>query len=297
LKIIIGILVFNYKNVAMRTLSKFLAAILIICSVQALDAQIRDFRKIKWDSEKIAPGIEWRSTHAILYDSVPQNINILIVNTKKRGISLYYSPEKNVRTSELAAEADALAAINAGFFNVKLGGSVTYIRVDGRIMDKDTASKWQRVPNMNGALLVDNKGDVFIDRVMPNSWYDSHPEYEDVLVTGCLLLKSGIKVTMPETSLVINRHPRSVIGLQGKDRVILLTLDGRAAQAAGMTLPEIADLMVSLKCYDAVNLDGGGSTTMWIKGKPFSGVVNMPSDNKIFDHEGERAVSNIILVR
>jgi len=210
---------------------------------------------------------------------------------------LYYSPEKNVRTSELAAEADALAAINAGFFNVKLGGSVTYIRVDGRIMDKDTASKWQRVPNMNGALLVDNKGDVFIDRVMPNSWYDSHPEYEDVLVTGCLLLKSGIKVTMPETSLVINRHPRSVIGLQGKDRVILLTLDGRAAQAAGMTLPEIADLMVSLKCYDAVNLDGGGSTTMWIKGKPFSGVVNMPSDNKIFDHEGERAVSNIILVR
>jgi len=281
----------------MRTLSKFLAAILIICSVQALDAQIRDFRKIKWDCEKIAPGIEWRSTHAILYDSVPQNINILIVNTKKRGISLYYSPEKNVRTSELAAEADALAAINAGFFNVKLGGSVTYIRVDGRIMDKDTASKWQRVPNMNGALLVDNKGDVFIDRVMPNSWYDSHPEYEDVLVTGCLLLKSGIKVTMPETSLVINRHPRSVIGLQGKDRVILLTLDGRAAQAAGMTLPEIADLMVSLKCYDAVNLDGGGSTTMWIKGKPFSGVVNMPSDNKIFDHEGERAVSNIILVR
>lgn len=281
----------------MRTLSKSLVAILIICSVQALDAQIKDFRKIKWEREKIAPGMVRRSTHTILYDSVPQNINILIVNTKKRNISLYYSPEKNVRTSELAAKADAIAAINAGFFNVKLGGSVTYIRVDGRIMDQDTALKWKRVPNMNGALLVDSKGDVFIDKVMPNSWYDSHPEFKDVLVTGCLLLKSGSKVTMPETSLVINRHPRSVIGLKGNGKVILLTLDGRAEQAAGMTLPEITDLMVSLKCYDAVNLDGGGSTTMWIKGRPFSGVVNMPSDNKIYDHEGERAVSNIILVR
>jgi len=45
-----------------------------------------------------------------------------------------------------------------------------------------------------------------------------------------------------------------------------------------------------------VTLDGGGSTTMWIQGKPFKGVVNMPCDNKKFDHEGERAVSDIIVI-
>jgi exopolysaccharide biosynthesis protein len=45
-----------------------------------------------------------------------------------------------------------------------------------------------------------------------------------------------------------------------------------------------------------MNLDGGGSATMWIKGKPDKGVVSHPSDNKLFDHKGERAVANAIVV-
>ena len=64
-----------------------------------------------------------------------------------------------------------------------------------------------------------------------------------------------------------------------------------------MTLDELTDLLLDNHCKDAVNLDGGGSTTMWISGKPFNGVVNMPCDNKIFDHEGERAVSDILIIR
>jgi exopolysaccharide biosynthesis protein len=59
----------------------------------------------------------------------------------------------------------------------------------------------------------------------------------------------------------------------------------------------LADLMVSLRCSDAVNLDGGGSTAMWINGKPYNGIVSMPSDNRRFDHEGERAVSDILIVK
>ena len=46
-------------------------------------------------------------------------------------------------------------------------------------------------------------------------------------------------------------------------------------------------------CTEAINLDGGGSSTMYIKDE---GVINFPSDNKQHDHEGERPVSNAILV-
>jgi exopolysaccharide biosynthesis protein len=95
---------------------------------------------------------------------------------------------------------------------------------------------------------------------------------------------------------VINRHPRTTIGLKNTRKAVLLTLDGRTGEAAGMTLKELAHLMTLLRCHDAVNLDGGGSTTMWIRGKPFNGVVNMPCDNKKFDHEGERAVSDILII-
>jgi exopolysaccharide biosynthesis protein len=150
---------------------------------------------------------------------------------------------------------------------------------------------------MNGSVIVDTAGNVHITKAMENSFYDSQKNFRDVLITGPVLLKDKKKVALPQTSLVINSHPRSCIGIINRNKIILLTLDGRSDQAAGMTLMKLADLMLSLKCRDGVNLDGGGSTTMWIRGKPWNGVVNMPCDNKRFDHEGERAVSNILIVR
>jgi exopolysaccharide biosynthesis protein len=264
---------------------------------KSLNDQINGFKSIKWESEKIAPGLTWKSSHTVLNDSVPQNINILIINTNKRDISLSYDPDKNIGVSKQADRAGAVAAINAGFFNIKDGGSVTYIRTEGLIVDTDTAKKWTRNANMTGSVLIDKNGHVTLTVARKNNWYDSHPEYTDVLVTGPLLLSGKGRTMLPSTPLVINRHPRTVIGKKGPNRIILLTLDGRTDQAAGMTLAELTDLMVALHCKDAVNLDGGGSTTMWIEGKPFDGVVNMPCDNKKFDHEGERAVSDILIIR
>lgn len=79
---------------------------------------------------------------------------------------------------------------------------------------------------------------------------------------------------------------------------MLLTVDGRAAgNAAGMSIPELAYLVKLLGGEDAINLDGGGSTTLWLKGAPENGVLNYPCDNKQFDHKGERSVSNIFYVK
>jgi len=272
-------------------------SLLILLISFSLHAQVRGFEKIKWEKEKIAPGLVWKSAHTIIDDTIPQNINILVVDTRKRDISLLYSPKKNIKTNIQASEAGALAAVNAGFFNIKDGGSATYIKVNGLVVDSDTASKWKRLANMNGSVVFNTGGKVEIIDVKDNSWYDLRPEYRDALITGPMLVHGKAKATLPQTSLVIARHPRSCIGTVGNNKVILLTLDGRSDQASGMTLLQLADLMLLLKCTDAVNLDGGGSTTMFIQGKPFSGVVNMPCDNKKFDHEGERAVSDIIIVK
>ena len=272
----------------------YAALILLSCS---LEAQIKGFSKIHWEKERIAPGLTWKSAHTLLNDSIPQNFNFLIINTNKRVISLSYKPGKNIVLSRQAEDAGALAAVNAGFFNIRDGGSVTYIRTGGIIPESDTSKKWTRNANMTGSFLADKRGNVIIDRAYSNIWYDSHPEYTEVLVTGPLLLMGNSKTLLPSTPLVINKHPRTVIGKKGKHRVVLLTIDGRTDQSKGMTLAEVTDLMISLHCKDAVNLDGGGSTTMWISGKPFNGVVNMPCDNKKFDHEGERAVSDIIIIK
>lgn len=81
----------------------------------------------------------------------------------------------------------------------------------------------------------------------------------------------------------LNRHPRTAVGIdRSGDVLILVTVDGRSRRAAGMTGDETARLMEALGAHDAVMLDGGGSSTMWIAGR---GVVNRPSG-------GLRAVGN-----
>jgi exopolysaccharide biosynthesis protein len=270
---------------------------ILLAIVGNLLGQTANSHKIKWKREKIAPGLIWESSHTTLNDTIPQNINILFVNLHKRMISLSYNPKKNIIVSTQAGEVGALAAVNGGFFNMKDGGSIAYIKIKGLIVDIDTAKKWTRNSNLNGAVLINAKGNVTIDHVKMNNWYDSHKEFQDILVAGPLLIERREEMQLPPTPLVMNRHPRTAIGKKGNHKIVLVTLDGRTNQAKGMTIVELVDFMKSLHCRDAVNLDGGGSTTMWISGKPFNGIVNMPCDNKRFDHEGEREVSDILIVK
>ncbi len=283
----------------MKNRWKLISAVAIILEITAtgLDAQISGFSKIKWERERIAPGLIWKSSHTVLNDSVPQNINVLMVNLHKRKIGILYNPAVNSPVSRQASSVNALAAVNGGFFNIKNGGSVTYIKAGGSITDADTARSWARNTNMNGAVLIKQGKEIFIDRAVSNNRFDSMTGFEDILVTGPLLVKNDSMIVLPGTSLVISKHPRTAIGLRNRRKAVLLTLDGRTGEAIGLTLRELAEFMALLRCRDAVNLDGGGSTTMWINGKPFNGVVNMPCDNKKFDHEGERAVSDIFILK
>jgi exopolysaccharide biosynthesis protein len=78
---------------------------------------------------------------------------------------------------------------------------------------------------------------------------------------------------------------------------LLITIDGRNDNAAGMSLTEMTKIVKWLKATNGINLDGGGSTTMWVKGQTDNSVVNYPTDNKKWDHEGLRKVANVVLVK
>jgi hypothetical protein len=89
-------------------------------------------------------------------------------------------------------------------------------------------------------------------------------------------------------AFVAARQPRTLAGVRPDGRLLLVTVDGRRpGWSAGMTLPEAARLMRSLGARDALNLDGGGSTAMTVRGE----LVSMPSDRV-----GERPVSDGLFV-
>lgn len=108
------------------------------------------------------------------------------------------------------------------------------------------------------------------------------------------LIRDGVVSVEWQTEKILesfctDRHPRTAIGIaQDSSRLYWLTVDGRQpGYSVGMSLYELAAYLREWKIYQAVNLDGGGSTTMVVRGQ----VVNSPSDAG-----GERAVANAIMV-
>ena len=116
---------------------------------------------------------------------------------------------------------------------------------------------------------------------------------EDVTNGVPQLIKNGnIDITWKEEktskSFAEMRHPRTAVAKLKDGKFLMITVDGRQpGVSVGMTLLELAEYILSLGATDAMNLDGGGSTTMYVDGK----VLNTPSDK-----EGERKVSDAILV-
>ncbi|GAB3776372.1 hypothetical protein FB382_000042 [Nocardioides ginsengisegetis] len=86
----------------------------------------------------------------------------------------------------------------------------------------------------------------------------------------------------------IKRNPRTIAGIDGQGRTVLITVDGRTDQDLGLSGPEAAAVAKSLGLVDAINLDGGGSTTMVVDGQ----VISHPSDAT-----GERPVGDALLIR
>jgi hypothetical protein len=114
----------------------------------------------------------------------------------------------------------------------------------------------------------------------------------DHVVNGAgLLRRGGVAVTNWEVeklsgpAFVQTRHPRTMVGVDRDGFVWLAVVDGRQETSVGMTFVELQRLADRLELTDALNLDGGGSSTMVVRGK----IVNRPSDTA-----GPRAVSDAI---
>ena len=227
--------------------------------------------------------------HADSLFSSKQFVSILKIK-KNRKLSIDFEREKLLPTSQFGVENKALAAINAGFFDMKKGGSVTFLKVDDEVINPQLSPSQML---SNHAIGIDEKGRLSIlPFANPNDLSD--PEnYDDVLFTGPLLLLNGEIQNFVSDSFNEKRHPRTCVCTLKRGGTLMVAVDGRSKEAQGMSTMELAQLMKQLNCQNAINLDGGGSTTLWLAGK---GVLNHPSDNRAFDPKGERKVANVLLV-
>jgi len=270
----------------------FLLLLLIQSCAPEIYPESKLISKASWRTEHIAPGVVWKyHRFDSLFDG-RQSITVFEVDLGKFSPVVAHLDSGFFLTSTRALEAGAIAAINGSFFDTRRGGSVVFFQQDGVVVTPSRDAP--RAYRDNAGFAIDKSGHVSIITKPSGGWKKSS-DYKTILSSGPLLVLNGERVAQVQEKFNTNRHPRTAIGLGKNDRLIAVVVDGRSSEAYGMSTEELATVMTVLGCHTAMNLDGGGSSTAWIKGQPFDGVVNFPSDNKKFDHEGERAVANCIL--
>lgn len=126
----------------------------------------------------------------------------------------------------------------------------------------------------------------------------------DLLQAGPLLVRDGVAIegdregfsagaAQFDSDITIERHPRAALGLTADGRLLAVACDGRAAGEAGLLLDELAELLVAHGAHSAINLDGGGSTSLVCGGE----LVNSPREGDGTPLPGGRAVSTALLLR
>ncbi|MCZ2390822.1 MAG: phosphodiester glycosidase family protein [Acidobacteria bacterium] len=212
---------------------------------------------------------------------------------RKSDEAVKYTPEFN--TTTLTDNSGVEIVVRNGKVTAIFDGKgSTEIPCDGSVISATGSARAKLLANtkvgdkikMTTVFPAGSK-DARIDRIS-----DAFSAAEDVTNGVPRLIRDGkIDITWKQEgaskAFVETRHPRTAVANLKDGRFLMLTADGRSEASAGIDLYDLADLLLELGAVDALNLDGGGSTTMYLDGK----VVNSPSDKN-----GERKIGDALIV-
>ncbi len=236
-------------------------------------------------SNEVVFGIPKFTGH-IVNDCTGEKIPVWGINRpRKENEAIVYTPEYGTSTKtnkngvELIVEDDMVVGISEGFSPIPENGYV--ISFHG--WTKNYANE---LPP--GAKLT-----------ATYKFADGWDRYAHVLTGGPRLLEKGqivVKNSLYSEDFggdVFGRNARTAVGLSRNNEIILVVIEGRTfrprrSKRRGATYQELAQLMQDLGAVEAIGLDGGGSSSMYVKGR---GMVSAPSEGS------EQSVSNILLIR
>jgi exopolysaccharide biosynthesis protein len=230
------------------------------------------------DWQSVAPGIDYRpvqregvDAHAVRIDLRRRSLEVVATAAEERGLTV----------SEFARGRAATVAINGDYFDtamnpigLAMGDGVVWARAQENLRREEVVGVGGRRVRLYPRARPLTE---------PKRWMTGAIAGWPMVVTDCAPVAD-----LPGSDHFTRApHPRSAVGLSRNRRELLLVVaDGRREGVPGLTLPELASLMVELGACTALNLDGGGSSTLWLGDR----IVNRPSDGS------ERPVANHLAV-
>lgn len=231
------------------------------------------------DVEEISEGSKFNGYMIIVHDPTRMKVGY----SSKLGTA-------GEMTSQIAKANGAVAAINGGGFTDQTGtskwtgtgGTPTGILISGgKIISNDLSDTKTKVDVMaitnEGVLLV---GPHSIDEMTRLGVVEAISFGPALIVNGKTTIKSG------DGGWGI--APRTAIGQKKDGTILMLVIDGRQTSSLGASIRDVQNIMVEYGAYNATNLDGGSSTTMFYDNE----ILNNPCDPL-----GERSVPSIVYVK
>lgn len=288
---------FVWKNTASFKGCLFIVMSLLIAGCITLKKQV----KSGWTTKEIAPGVCSLHQYFSSLFHAPENINLISLNLHDTtfAIRIAYNDSLLETVSDFGKAGNAIAAVNGNFFNTHSGGSVCFLKIDGRVINRthDELDGTLYLPWLDtAAMAISGSHIAIITRPAGTGWAQNLYDFPTIISAGPLLVWNKKIVRQRAHRFNDTRYSRTGIGITKDHHLLIIAVDGNAKESAGVTTSELAKLFKALKCKSAINFDGGGSTTMWEKGGQGNGVVSHPTDNKKYDHFGERKVANAILI-
>lgn len=280
-----------------------------------------------WTSDTIRAGLVYHNYNG--YDEVTkacQNVNVLELSPKcDMALKFVYFAQGDSLSGVINREKNNGVKVVAGM-NAAYEPEAIYIRVAGENFSEvepnpDHLRFWKH----EGAVTLNKKGKWGFMFPSREDGVRCIREYKkstatDIFASAAMLVYNydpvGLTFVSPEhqtwTIEQLNtldyedkerhqgvRHPRTIIAETANHHILLVTIDGRRDTSAGMSVFEATQFLNKyFHPRHALNMDGGGSTTMCIDGLGQKGtsVVNYPCDNKRFDHWGQRMVTTHFLI-
>jgi len=218
------------------------------------------------DWQNVAPGVDYqefrednRDIHVTRIDLTNDAIKVIATRPS----------EKGMKVSDFAKKNKAIAAINGDYFDAKFQPIGLVVGPCGQWEGTKDTSREAVVAVGDDRAVIQRQAEIMDP---PEDWVETAVSGWPALIVKCEPLAK-----LPGSDAFTRApHPRTAVGItRDRKTMFFVVADGRRTGVPGLTLPQLADFMATeLHACAAVNLDGGGSTAMWVSSR----IVNRPSD-------------------
>ena len=227
--------------------------------------------------ERIVAGVDYRhlqrnglDAHVVRIDLDVRSLEVVASTVAERGLTV----------SDFARGRGAVVAINGDYFDTSLnpfglamGGGVVWWQAAAGVRRQEVLGVGP------GRARVFPRAAPLRE---PKRWMTGAVAGWPLVVENC----APVTALPGSAYFTLAPHPRTAVGLsRDRSTLLLVVADGRREDVPGLTLPELAALMVEAGACTALNLDGGGSSAIWLRDR----IVNRPSDGferKVANHLG-----------